>query len=103
MNDGSGKAGDDLSEHPELVGAFSHDKKMLEALLESASQAIITIDRAGRIVLANRRCEDLFGYSRSELLGARIEILLPNSKRAHHGREREGYFAYPRARPMGIG
>ena len=54
-------------------------------------------------MLANRRTEELFGYSREELLGNRIEMLLPESRRAAHVREREEYFAHPRVRPMGIG
>jgi len=76
---------------------------MVLALLESASQGIISIDCLGKIVLANRRAEDMFGYSREELLGARIELLLPESKRSTHTRQREDYFARPRTRPMGIG
>jgi len=78
-------------------------EKMVMALLESASQAILSIDRNGRIVLANPRTEEMFGYSGAELLGARVEILLPESKRRAHGRDREEYFARPRVRPMGIG
>jgi len=76
---------------------------MVMALLESASQAILSVDRNGRIVLANPKTEEMFGYSREELLGARIEILLPASKRRVHGRDREEYFTRPRVRPMGIG
>ena len=76
---------------------------MLVALLESASQAILSIDQAGRIVLANQRTEQIFGYNRDEMLGARIEILLPESKRAAHSRQRDQFFAQPRERPMGIG
>jgi len=86
--------------HPH--GLFKSEAMVL-ALLESASQGIISIDRVGKIVLANRRAEEMFGYSREDLLGARIELLLPESKRSSHTREREDYFAHPRARPMGIG
>jgi hypothetical protein len=73
------------------------------ALLQSASQAILSIDRTGRIVLANPKTEEMFGYTGEELLGARIEILLPESQRRAHGRDREEYFTRPRVRPMGIG
>jgi two-component system cell cycle sensor histidine kinase/response regulator CckA len=45
----------------------------------------------------------MFGYSREELLGSRIEMLLPESQRSAHEREREEYFARPRVRPMGVG
>jgi len=87
----------------DIPGIFHKSEKLLVALLDSASQAIISIDRSGRIVLANRRAAELFGYSVQELLGARIEILLPDSKRANHGKLREQYFEHPHARPMGIG
>src|SRR5260370_16471396 len=101
----------DDSNHPaaegarptDIPGVFQKTEKLLVALLESASQAIISIDRTGRIVLANRRAAEMFGYTGTELLGARIEILLPESKRATHGRQRDDYFQRPRARPMGIG
>ncbi|HUA59602.1 MAG TPA: PAS domain S-box protein [Verrucomicrobiae bacterium] len=78
-------------------------EKLLSALLESASQAIISIDRTGCIVLVNGRAEQMFGYPRGEMLGSRIELLLPESKRATHSRERDGFFSRPHIRPMGIG
>ncbi len=87
----------------DIPGVFHKNQRLLVALLESASQAIISINRSGQIVLANRRAAEMFGYTGSELLGARIEILLPESKRATHGRQRDEYFQRPRARPMGIG
>ena len=73
------------------------------ALLESAAQAILAVDSRGRIVLTNQRVSEMFGYSAEELQGAPLEILLPESKRAGHERQREGYFARPRVRPMGTG
>jgi len=76
---------------------------MIMALLQSASQAILSVNRDGRIVLANPKTEEMFGYSGEELLGARIEILLPESRRMAHGHDREEFFARPRVRPMGIG
>jgi PAS domain S-box-containing protein len=76
---------------------------MVLALLESAAQAIVAIHRDGKIVLANRKAEEMFGYPREELLGSSIEMLLPESMRSAHGREREEYFARPRVRPMGVG
>ena len=87
----------------DTVRAFQNSGKLVTALLESAAQAIVTIDRTGRIVLANRRAEEVFGYPREELLGQRIEILLPERKRAGHTHDRDEYFQRPRTRPMGIG
>jgi hypothetical protein len=99
---GTSGAGAGSARH-DMVGIFQKSGELVTALLESASQAIISIDRTGRIVLANGRAEEIFGYTREELLGARIELLLPESKRATHSRDRDDYFARPRARPMGIG
>jgi two-component system, cell cycle sensor histidine kinase and response regulator CckA len=93
---GAGRAKDPLS-------ILNKSEKLILALLESASQAIVSIDRRGKIVLANRRTEEIFGYAREELLGARIELLLPESKRETHTRDREDFFLRPRVRPMGIG
>lgn len=50
---------------------------MVMALLEASSQAILSVDRNGRIALANRRAQEMFAYSHDELLEARIETLLP--------------------------
>jgi two-component system cell cycle sensor histidine kinase/response regulator CckA len=87
----------------DLITIFQKSGKLVTALLESASQAIVSIDRSGRIVLANRRAEEIFGYSGEELLGAHIELLLPEAKRAAHSHDRDGFFDRPRTRPMGIG
>jgi hypothetical protein len=87
----------------DLITNFKQSGQLVTALLESASQAIVSIDRGGRIVLANRRAEEIFGYTGEELLGARIEMLLPEAKRSTHSRERDEFFSRPRARPMGIG
>jgi two-component system cell cycle sensor histidine kinase/response regulator CckA len=87
----------------DLITIFQKSGKLVTALLESVSQAIVSIDQGGRIVLANRRAEEIFGYTGEELLGAHIEMLLPESKRATHGQDRENFFSRPRTRPMGIG
>jgi hypothetical protein len=87
----------------DMISILNKSEQMVVALLESASQAIISIDRSGKIVLANPRTEEMFGYSREELLDNGIELLLPESKREAHTRERAEFFAHPHVRPMGIG
>ena len=92
-----------MSAESQLPGPFHETAKMVEALLESASQAILSVDSTGKIVLANHRAEEMFNYTREELVGASIEMLLPESKRGVHQQHREQYFGQPRVRPMGIG
>src|SRR5450432_4433581 len=87
----------------DMLNVFNMSHRFLAALLESASQAIISIDRTGRIVLVNRRTEEMFGYKPEELIGNGIELLLPESLQAAHIHQRDGYFASPHTRPMGIG
>jgi two-component system, cell cycle sensor histidine kinase and response regulator CckA len=74
-----------------------------EALLEAAPDAIVGVDRNGVIKLANAQAERMFGYSRSELMGKPIEILVPEGVRDLHPRHRDTYFAHPTTRPMGAG
>jgi PAS domain S-box-containing protein len=70
-------------------------------LLEAAPDAMVIVGDGGRIVLVNSQTEQLFGYSRDELLGQPVEILVPERFRAGHPDRRRGYFRESRARPMG--
>jgi PAS domain S-box-containing protein len=72
------------------------------ALLESAPDAIVIVNRSGEIVLANSQTERLFGYAREELVGRPVEILVP-PRFSGHVSHREGYFSEPRVREMGAG
>ncbi len=72
------------------------------ALLESAGQGILGVEGTGKIALVNGMVERLFGYSRQELIGQPVEILIPEQLRAEHKERRAGYFAEPHVRPMGL-
>ncbi|HET7842158.1 MAG TPA: PAS domain S-box protein [Terriglobia bacterium] len=72
-------------------------------LLESAPDSIVIVDREGRIVLTNVRTEQMFGYDRGELLGQKIEMLIPERFRAKHHGYRDGYTRAPVPRAMGSG
>ena len=72
-------------------------------LVEALPDAVVVIDQAGTIVFLNHQTEALFGYSRGELLGQAIEVLVPEHQRDDHVEQRSSYFAAPRARPMGSG
>jgi PAS domain S-box-containing protein len=76
---------------------------MSAALLEAAPDAMVCIAADGRIVLLNAQAERLFGYERAELIGQRVEILVPDAARAVHPGHRAQYVADPRTRPMGAG
>jgi PAS domain S-box-containing protein len=73
------------------------------SLFENASQGVLTADHEGRIQDANAMVERLFGYDRSELIGAPVEMLLPQSIRDRHVEHRAGYVAAPHVRFMGQG
>ena len=64
---------------------------------------MIVIDPSGAIVLVNREIERLFAYSRQELLGKPIDILVPHRFRDGHPRFRTDFFAHPQTRAMGAG
>lgn len=72
-----------------------------QQILDSAPDAIVVVDRRGRIDLVNLQTEEMFGYAREQLLGQPVEMLLPKRFRDKHPQYRDSYFANPRVRPMG--
>jgi len=71
--------------------------------LDFMPDAVVIATEDGTIQFINRAGETLFGYDRSELVGRPVEILLPSRFREKHRRDRAGYAASPRVRPMGLG
>jgi PAS domain S-box-containing protein len=83
-----------------LVAAIDH--KFLQ-FLETVPDAMILSDQQGRILLANTTAEWTFGYSRDELMGEEVEILVPERFQTRHREDRAAYYADPSLRPMGVG
>ncbi len=85
-----------------------HDPEHLRLVVErlivdGAPHASIVADHTGAIMLVNAQTERLFGYRRDELLGAPIDMLVPERFRGGHGALRASYGTAPSARPMGAG
>ncbi|MEQ9562762.1 MAG: PAS domain S-box protein, partial [Woeseiaceae bacterium] len=72
-------------------------------LLESAPDAMIIVDKDGRIAIANGQAIRMFGYPRDELIGLPIEALMPASAREAHKQHRANFLRQPRLRRMGVG
>ncbi|NNE91927.1 MAG: response regulator [Verrucomicrobiales bacterium] len=72
-------------------------------VIESSPSGMIMTDANGKIVMLNQQAATLFGYSKDELLGETVEILVPDTVRGHHHELREGYMKNPEVRAMGAG
>jgi PAS domain S-box-containing protein len=82
---------------------ISEAERRLGELLESAPDAILELDKDGRIVLLNRMAEQVFGYKREEMQGLTVEALVPEAFRGGHQGHRARYHSHPVTRPMGSG
>jgi two-component system sensor histidine kinase/response regulator len=72
-------------------------------VVESAPNGMLMIDPLGNITLVNKQVETMFGYSREEMLGRPVEMLIPERFRPNHPAHRIGYFSAPSSRAMGAG
>jgi PAS domain S-box-containing protein len=77
--------------------------RLQNELFKHASESVVVVDETGFILLINPATERLFGYSKSELIGKKVEHLLPENKRQQHQQNREKYHENPHTRKMGIG
>ncbi len=75
----------------------------LAALFEHATEGILVANSDGYIVKINPAAENLFGYEKDELLGSKVEVLVPQRFGDKHVGHREGFHRSPHARTMGTG
>jgi protein-histidine pros-kinase len=90
---GAGGPGPQVGQHESQFDGF----------LEAAPDAVVIVDPTGSMVKVNGQTELLFGYRRDELLGAPLEMLMPERYRALHAVRAQAYFDSPHARSMGTG
>src|SRR5579862_1599184 len=79
------------------------DTLLTTSILEAIPDAVAAVNQQGVIVQINAQTEALFGYTRDELIGQRIEILVPERQRPHHDLHREQFHQQPKIRRMGSG
>lgn len=78
-------------------------EERFKAAVDAAPSGMLMIDSQRKILMINKKIEEIFGYSRSELLGQSIETLVPNDVSSHHPKFVESYLQKPEPRGMGIG
>ena len=69
-------------------------------LLEAAPDAVVIVEASGEIAIVNSQAERMFGYSRDEMIGRQVEMLMPERFVGKHNAHRKGFFAAPRVRAM---
>src|SRR5438034_386728 len=87
----------------DLASELKVGEERFRRVVEAAPSAMIMVNHEGQITLANLQAEKTFGYSREELLGRPIEMLVPERLRSGHRGFRHDYLCDPQARPMGAG
>jgi PAS domain S-box-containing protein len=71
--------------------------------IEASPAAMIMTNRLGVVEFANAETERMFGHPKGELIGQSIDLLVPARLRGNHSALRQGFFADPSKRPMGVG
>ncbi len=89
---------------PHSTENLQQEKEKFEALFQYASMGILVANKNGEILMANNFLLAQFGYSsQEELVGKKIELLIPNRYHGHHTKYRDKYNKHPEPRPMGVG
>lgn len=102
-----GKVGAEILQRAKDIQELN--KKLLEseryntAFLSAIPDAMLLANQSGLIVFSNNQAEEMFGYTKDELLGNPVEVLMPENIASIHPKHRDNYFKAPRVRPMGLG
>lgn len=93
----------DITERKETLKALSEGEEQLRAILNTAIDAIITIDYRGTIVAANPATHRMFGYRADELIGQNVKLLMPEPYHSEHDSNLERYLQTGQAKIIGVG
>ena len=93
----------DITERKQKEDELRRSERRFRRAVESAPSAMLMVDPKGGIEMANLLAEQLFGYSREELVGQKVEMLIPERFRMRHPGLRAGFFSDPQSRAMGAG
>jgi len=88
-----------MSDNP----TFYADEHLFRLIIQASPAGLLLVDDHGKIVLANQRSLEFFGYREAELLGQPVEKLIPIAHREAHGGQRARYMSQPQTRPMAAG
>src|SRR3954471_13710040 len=80
-----------------------NNQREFEALFNYAAIGMVVTDESGRILNFNRFAESQFGYTKEEIIGKEIEVLLPSKYHKTHVKDREEFYKQPAPRQMGHG
>jgi PAS domain S-box-containing protein len=87
----------------EEIAERERAEQQVRDIVEASPSGVCVVDQSGTIILVNRAIEQLFGYTREELVGQGVDMLVPEGDRSRHADLRAGFMAAPEARPMGAG
>jgi two-component system, sensor histidine kinase and response regulator len=91
----------DITHRKEAEERLRETERYFRSVLELAPDGLMVVDGNGTIRLTNARSEELFGYTRDQLVGQQVEMLVPRDVRPGHAALREAFQRSPVAREMG--
>lgn len=95
-------SGEERKDDPS-TSAEIRSEDLVAAVVALMPDATVVVDSSGEILATNSRTDEMFGYREGELVGSRIETLVPERVRHRHRSHRAEYMETVRPRPMGIG